>query len=218
MASSGTIGTSSTLTQASVIVSRATQNLLRTMAIFQPSNQLASRNFPIQSCFGHCGVGQFQVRVGSQYFPAQPAIGDAGMWTATMSAYGSAGRNTSTTVINRNTWGTYTLSDSGSLAPNEPVLPPNGTPVGLLSGQTVLGNHLAWSDSFVPAMGFRVVKGKSEPLDVDGISLSGASGSQLVWELFMAPATGGSSITPTIALVALRFLSAHGGSVRIIGA
>jgi len=63
MASSGTIGTSSTLSQASVIVSRATQNLLRTIAIFQPSNVLASRNFPVQSCFGHCGVGQFQVRV-----------------------------------------------------------------------------------------------------------------------------------------------------------
>ena len=55
-------------------------------------------------------------------------------------------------------------------------------------------------------------------MDVDGISLSGASGSQLVWELFMAPNTAGASITPTIALVALRFLSAHAGSVRIVGA
>jgi hypothetical protein len=218
MASSGTIGTSSSLTQASVIVSRATQNLLRTIAIFQPSNVLASRNFPIQSCFGHCGVGQYQIRVGSQYFPAQPAIGDAGMWAATMTAYGSAARNSSTSVINRNNWGTYTLGTSGSLAQYEPVLPAADVPTGLLSGQTTAGNHLAWTDSFCPAYGFRVVKGKSEPLDVDGISLSGASGSQLVWELFMAPSTGGSTVTPTIAMVALRFLSAHGGSVRIIGA
>jgi len=218
MASSGTIGTSSTLTQASVIVSRATQNLLRTIAIFQPSNVLASRNFPIQSCFGHCGVGQYQIRVGSQYFPAQPAIGDAGMWAATMTAYGSAARNSSTSVINRNNWGTYTLGTAGTLGANEPVLPANNVPSGLLSDTTITGNHLAWTDSFCPAYGFRVVKGKSEPLDVDGISLSGASGSQLVWELFMAPNTGGSSVTPTIAMVALRFLSAHGGSVRIIGA
>jgi hypothetical protein len=212
MASSGTIGTGTTLSSSSVIVSRATQNLLRTMAIFQPSNSLASYNFPIQSCFGHCGVGQFQVRVGSQYFPQQPATGDAGMFAATMTAYGSAGRNTSSSVINRNTWGTYTLGASGTLSANEPVLPANQ------STTYATGNHLAWSDSFVPAYGFRVVKGVSEKLDLDGVSLSGASGSQLVWEVYMAPNPAGATITPTIALVALRFLSAHGGSVRIIGA
>jgi hypothetical protein len=200
------------LTQASVIVSRATQNLLRTIAIFQPSNLLASRNFPIQSCFGHCGVGQYQIRVGSQYFPAQPAIGDAGMWAATMTAYGSAARNSSTSVINRNNWGTYTLNAAGLIGAYEPVQLAATTNVALAS------SHLSYTDSFCPAYGFRVVKGKSEPLDVDGISLSGASGSQLVWELFMAPNTGGSAVTPTIAMVALRFLSAHAGSVRIIGA
>lgn len=212
MASSGTIGTSATLTQASVIVSRATQNLLRTIAVFQPSNVLASPNYPIQSCFPHAGVGQFQVRVGSQYFPAQPAIGDAGMWAATMTAYGSAGRNGASSVINRNSWGTYTLNTAGLIGAYEPVQPGQTTNVALAA------SHLSWCDSFCPAYGFRVVKGDAEPLDVDGISLSGASGSQLVWELFMAPNTAGASITPTIALVALRFLSAHGGSVRIIGA
>jgi hypothetical protein len=149
---------------------------------------------------------------GSQYFPAQPAIGDAGLWAATMTAYGSASRNSSSTVINRNNWGTYTLGTAGTLGANEPVLPAGATTT------YATGNHLAWTDSFCPAMGFRIVKGKSEPLDVDGISLSGASGSQLVWELFMAPNTAGSAVTPTIAMVALRFLSAHSGSVRIVGA
>jgi len=212
MASSGTIGQSATLTSASIIVSRATQNLLRSFAMFQPSNLLASPNFPIQSCFGHAGVAQYQLRVGSQYFPAQAAQGDAGMWTATMTAYGSASRNTSTSVINRNNWGTYTLNAAGTLGAYEPVQP------GQTANVTAANSHLSWTDSFLPAYGFRVVKGKSEPLDVDGISLSGASGSQLVWELLMAPNTSGSTITPTIAMVALRFLSAQGGSVRIIGA
>jgi hypothetical protein len=212
MASSGTIGTSSTLTSASIIVSRATQNLLRSFAMFQPSAMMNSYNFPIQSCFGHAGVAQYQLRVGSQYFPAQPATGDAGMWTATMTAYGSASRNTSTTVINRNNWGTYTLDNTGALGPNEPVLPAGSTTT------YATGNHLSWTDSFLPAYGFRVVKGDAEPLDVDGVSLSGASGSQLVWEVLMAPNTTAGTVTPTIAMVALRFLSAHGGSVRIIGA
>jgi hypothetical protein len=199
-----------TLSQVSVVVSRATQNLLRTMAVFQPTSFLANRAFPIQSCFGHAGVGQFQVRVGSQYMPAQPAIGDAGMWAATMTAFGSAARNNSTTVVNRNNWGTFTINTTGDLNPYEPILAGTAATAAL-----VANNHLAFTDSFVPAMGFRVVSGKAMPLDVDGISLSGSSGAQLIWELAMAPAV---AVTPTIALVALRFLSAHGGSVRIIGA
>jgi hypothetical protein len=76
----------------------------------------------------------------------------------------------------------------------------------------------AFADSFIPSYGFQVVKGKSEPLDVDGISLSGASGSQAVVVITMAPNTNGATITPTVALVALRFISAQGGSVRVIGA
>lgn len=64
MASSGTIGGSSTLTQSSVIVSRATQNLLRAFAIFQPSAMLTSPNYPIQSCFSHVGAASYQMRVG----------------------------------------------------------------------------------------------------------------------------------------------------------
>jgi hypothetical protein len=217
MASSGTIGTSSTLTQSSIIVSRATQNLLRAFAIFQPSAMLTSPNYPIQSCFSHVGAASFQMRVGSQYFPAIPAQGDADMFAATMMAYGSAARNSCTTVINRNNWATYTLDGTGVLGASEPLLPAGSTTAwqGTTPGT---GNHLSWTDSFIPAYGFRVVKGNAEPLDVDGISLSGASGSQLVFDLVAAPNTAGSSITPTVGLVALRFLSAQSGSVRIIGA
>jgi hypothetical protein len=63
MASSGTIGSSATLTQSSIIVSRATQNLLRAFAIFQPSAMLTSPNYPIQSCFSHVGAASYQMRV-----------------------------------------------------------------------------------------------------------------------------------------------------------
>jgi len=215
MASSGTIATSATLAQSSIIVSRATQNLLRAFAFFQPSAMLTSPNYPIQSCFSHVGAASFQMRVGSQYFPAIPAQGDADMFACTMMAYGSAARNSCSTVINRNNWATYTLDSTGILGANEPVL------AALITGGTTTyatGNHLSWTDSFIPAYGFRVVKGNAEPLDVDGISLSGASGSQLVFDLTAAPNSGGGTITPTVGLVALRFLSAQSGSVRIIGA
>ena len=216
MASSGTIGTSATLTQSSIIVSRATQNLLRTFGIFQPTNCLTSTNYPIQSCFSHVGAASFQLRVGSQYFPGIASQGDASMFTCSMMAYGSAERNTASTVINRVNWSTYTLGTAGTVGAQEPVLTNTAN---INSSTTYLtGQHVSWCDSFLPAYGFRVVKGKSDPLDVDGLSLSGASGSQMVFDLVAAPNTGGSSITPTIALVALRFLSAHAGSVRIIGA
>jgi len=157
------------------------------------------------------------MRVGSSYYPAIPAQGDADMFTATMMAYGSAARNSCSTVVNRNNWATYTLDGTGVLGANEPVLATGSTTAwqGTTPGT---GNHLSWTDSFIPAYGFRVVKGNAEPLDVDGISLSGASGSQMVFDLVAAPNTNGSSITPTVGLVALRFLSAQAGSVRIIGA
>jgi hypothetical protein len=60
-----------------------------------------------------------------------------------------------------------------------------------------------------------MVKGEAESLDVDGISLSGASGSQAVLVVRSAPSV---AITPVVGLVALRFLSAHGGAVRVLGA
>jgi hypothetical protein len=214
MASSGTIGSSATLTTSSVIVSRATQNLLRAFAIFQPTAMLTSPNYPIQSCFSHVGAASYQMRVGSSYYPSIPSQGDADMFTCSMMAYGSAARNSCSSVINRNNWGTYTLDGTGLLGTGEPVL--TGTAPGNLTATT--GNHLSFSDSFIPAMGFRVVTGRAEKLDVDGISLSGASGSQLVFDLTAAPNAGGGTITPTIGLVALRFISAQAGSVRVIGA
>jgi riboflavin synthase len=50
---------------------------------------------------------------------------------------------------------------------------------------------------------------------VDGISLSGASGSQLVCVVTNGPPT---TTTPTLGLVALRFIQAQAGSVRVQGA
>jgi len=200
MASSGTIGTSATLQESSIIVSRATQNLLRAFLIQQPTSLLQSINYPIQSCFPHAGTASVQWRVGSQYFPAQPASGDASLYTASMMAYGSASQNENGSCINRVLWSQYTTTTAPAMGANE------GT------------TKTAFADSFIPAYGFQLVKGNAEPLAVDGISLSGASGSQLVCVVQGAPASAGGSITPTVGIVALRFISAHSGAVRVLGA
>ena len=195
-ASSGVIASSATLAESSIIVSRATQNLLRAYLVQQPQALLTSFNFPSYSCFGHAGTFSIQYRVGSQYFPAIPAEGDASMFAMTMSAYGSAGRNDASSVINRVLWGQFT-STAWTASANE-------------------GNaKFCGADSFLPCFGFQTVKGEADALDVDGIALSGASGSQLVVVVRSAPSV---AITPMVGLVALRFINAHAGAVRVIGA
>jgi hypothetical protein len=73
----------------------------------------------------------------------------------------------------------------------------------------------AYADSFIPSYGFQTVKGAAAPLDVDGVSLAGASGSQIIATVVQAPAV---AYTPFLCLVALKFIKAAGGSVQVIGA
>jgi hypothetical protein len=61
-ASSGTIGSSASLAESSIIVSRATQNLLRSYLLQQPTAILTSKNYPSYSCFGHAGTYSLQFR------------------------------------------------------------------------------------------------------------------------------------------------------------
>lgn len=195
-ASSGFIASSATLAESSIIVSRATQNLLRAYLVQQPTALVSNANYPSYSCFGHAGTYSIQFRVGSQYFPAIPAEGDASMYAMTTLAYGTAGRNEPTTVMNRVLWGQFT-STAWTASADEGF------------------EKFVGADSFIPAYGFQVVKGEAEALDVDGISLSGASGSQLVAVVRSAPSV---AVVPMVGLVALRFINAHAGAVRIIGA
>ena len=59
------------------------------------------------------------------------------------------------------------------------------------------------------------MKGGSEPLDVDGVSLAGASGSQIIHTIVSAPQVG---YTPYVLLTALRFITAKSGAVSVVGA
>jgi len=203
MTSSGTIAASaSALVENSIVVSRATNHLVRTFLLQQPTAYLASTAFPSQSCFSHVQTNKVQWRVGSMYYPQIPAEGDASIWNMTALAYGSAALNTATSVINRVAWAQTTNAPAPSVAAQAS------------SGYEGV-QKFNYSDSFIPAYGFQNVKGDAEPLAVDGISLSGASGSQLVCVVTNGPPT---TTTPTLGLVALRFIQAQAGSVRVQGA
>ena len=203
MTSSGTIAASaSALVENSIVVSRATNHLVRTFLLQQYTANLASTAYPSQSCFGHMQTNKVQWRVGSMYYPQIPAEGDASIWCAAQLAYGSASLNEAASVINRVTWAQTTNAAAPSVAAQAS------------SGYEGV-QKFNYSDSFIPAYGFQTVKGDAEPLAVDGVSLAGASGSQLIVSLVAAP---GVAYTPYVILTALKFLKAQGGSVTVVGA
>lgn len=203
MTSSGTIAASATaLVENSIVVSRATNHLVRTFLLQQYTTNLSSTAFPSQSCFNHAQTNKVQWRVGSMYYPQIPAEGDASIWCAAQLAYGSASLNEAASCINRVMWAQGTNVAAPSVAAQAS------------SGYEGV-QKFNYSDSFIAAYGFQNVKGDAEPLAVDGISLSGASGSQLVCVVTNGPPI---QVTPTLGLVALRFIQAQAGSVRVQGA
>ena len=200
----GTIAASATLTENTVIVSRATNHLLRAHVVQIPSSCLQRQAFPSQSCFNHAGTWSVQWRVGSQVYPQVAAQGDASIFNTSLLAYGSVVQENGS-VINRALWGNSTNGETpGTLAVYETAQ--------VATGGTA---KFAFADSFIPSYGFQTVKGDAVPLDVDGVSLAGASGSQLITSIISAP---GIAMVPFVVLVALKFVTARKGAVNVLGA
>lgn len=195
---------STSLTQNDLIVSRATNHLLRATVVQIPTTAVSLIGFPSQSCFGHAGVYSIQFRIGSQVYPQIAAQGDASMFNMSLAAYGSVMQENGTNT-NRCLWGNST---NGSTA---------GTAAVYETAESSASGTLkfCYADKFTPTYGFATVKGDAEPLAVDGISLAGASGSQLIASLVSAP---GVAYTPYVILTALKFIKAQGGAVQVVGA
>ena len=195
---------SASLTQNDLIVSRATNHLLRASVVQIPTTCVSLQGFPSQSCFGHAGTYSVQFRIGSQVYPQVAAQGDASLFNMSLAAYGSPALE-SGTVTTRVLWGNSTTgATAGTAAVYE-------TAESSASGTL----KFCYADRFVPTYGFRTVKGDVEKLDVDGVSLAGASGSQLIASLVSAPGIG---YTPFIVLTALRFIKCQAGAVQVVGA
>lgn len=188
----------SSLTDYSIIVSRATNNLVRSLVWFQPNARLTSAAYAVQSCFNHAFVNKIQWRIGSQFYPSIPAEGDADIWAMSASAYGTSGLNEQNGVANNQLWR-------------------QTTPITAVSAHTNGEGAYKFdhADKFVPGYGFRIVKGAAEEIQMDGVSLAGASGSQAVVAVTAAPAV---DTAPFVSLVALRVIQAANGQVRVLGA
>lgn len=141
--------------------------------------------------------------IGSQVYPQIAAQGDASMFNTAMLAYGSVDEENGTST-NRVLWANSTNpATAGTAACYEDATSTSG------------GARYAYADRCVPSYGFQCVKGGAEPLDVDGVSLAGASGSQLITTLVSAPQT---AYIPYVLMTALRFISAKHGAVSVVGA
>jgi hypothetical protein len=198
------ISSSASMTQNDLIVSRATNHLLRASVVQVPTSAVSLQGFPSQSCFSHAGVFSAQFRIGSQVYPQIAAQGDAALFNMSLSAYGSPMQENGS-VTNRCLWGNST---NGATA---------GTAAVYETAESSASGTLkfCYADRFIPTYGFATVKGGVVPLDVDGVSLAGASGSQLIASLVSAP---GVAYTPFVIITALRFIKAQGGAVQVVGA
>jgi hypothetical protein len=136
-------------------------------------------------------------------YPQVVASGDASIFNMSLAAYGSVLQENGS-CTNRVLWGNSTnAATAGTAAVYE-------TAEAATSGTL----KFCYADKCVPTYGFRTVKGQAEPLAVDGVSLAGASGSQLIASLVSAP---GVAHTPFVILTALRFIKAQGGAVQVVG-
>lgn len=190
---------STAASSASFIVSRASNNLRRILYTQTPTAALSALAYPTTSCFPMEAVNSFQVRIGSLYFPSQPSSSSARMWLQTQSAFGNPDNLTESGVVN---WYLYnnTTSSAGTVT----------------NSKALNVQQLAFADKFIYAMCLDNFK-SSEPLDIDGVSVLGQAGSQVVLQVSFA-STPSEAITPNVSLIATRYIVLKNGAVSIVGA
>ncbi len=194
----------SSITQTDLTVSRATTNLIRTSLVQVPSTLTAAYQLPVQSCFSHAGLFGYQVRVGSRMFPSIPTTGDAALFAMSLAAYGSPIQEGGS-VVNRVLWGNSTNATTAAT-------PDVYETADAASGGT---KKFCFGDSCIPSYGFRLLKGGSDPLDVDGVNVSADSGAQMTISIASAPAV---AYAPYVSIVALKFLKVSNGAFECLGA
>lgn len=191
----------SALVENNIVVSRASSYVTRSSVIQIPTTALSVNTYPSQSCFQNGNTYSVQWRVGSQVFPQIPPQGPAALFNMSLAAYGGP-TNENGTVVNRLLWGNSTdITTPGTAA--------------VYAGSECTTTKFAYSDRFIPSISFEQVRGGYTKPDLQGISLSGASGSQLIATLVSAPPV---QYSVYMLIVALKIIRAQGGSPRVEGA
>jgi hypothetical protein len=143
--------------ETNIVVSRATTNLRRVMYAVQPTAGLNNYAYPSVSSFPDEGCSAFQVRVGSLYFPSQPANSQSRMFYMTSSAFGAVASTDKAAVYNRHNYDTTTLATAvtgGNTANPGEVFKQVPTTGGQFQGELVNGAGLRFPYSDFSPKGY----------------------------------------------------------------
>jgi hypothetical protein len=156
------------LTESSIVLSRATTNLRRLIYMNQPTAALNNYIYPSVSVFPDGGMAGFQVRVGSLYFPSQPANSKARMFNLLAAAFGEPASTDKSAVFNRHNYD-QTTTVAGAVTYQVP-----GAGGQLVQGPLTdaSGLRFPYADFAPVAYCFDAFKG-GEPLANDGVSILG---------------------------------------------
>jgi hypothetical protein len=186
----------------SIVTSLATNNLRKIIVTFSPASYLTNINYPAASCFPNMNVSDVQWRIGSLYFPSQPANSIGRMWQGTASAF-----NGGNPLHHNNGCTDYNLWVKTT------------SPVSATYGNS-LGNRgnvaQYFGDSCVIAYSFDCLKG-GEELMADGISVLGQAGSQIVTAVTLDGTLITGGVVANIHLTRTRYLVLKNGSLRVEG-
>ncbi len=203
----GNIGTravaATALSEFVAIASRATNNLVRSTLFLMNAAGSANVQYPSQSAFSYANTYSVAWRIGSQTFPQLPPQGAAALYNMSLNAYGSAMVEHGT-AINRLMFANTTNFET-----------PTTTATYTAASEATTAKQ-AYSDSFLPTMSFEQVSGgyDAEGL-LQGLSLSGSSGSQIICSFVCAPPT---DYQVFLIVTAQKVIKCRAGSVVVEGA
>ena len=207
--------------QQSVIVSKASQNLRSLQVLCQPQAGMSSGLFPSQSCFVNPGLIDIQYRIGSLYYPAFTAIGEARAFMDLQNAFGSPESVEKSGIID--TFNYYLRSPSTyatAVTTNNRGTSFAFAAVSAVSGAGSLfpaANFASskWADKWMYAYCFdRLKHAKLNGIDLDGVNTLTSAGSQMVIQLNANPLEN----SVLIAIVRFtRVLHLGGGATSVIG-
>ncbi len=196
-----------------IIASKATQNARSLHWVQQPQTGLSTQKYMEQSTFNCNDTNQWQIRIGSVYYPAFPSQGLSKNFMELMSSYNAPSASVGQAcVIDAQSWKTTTTSPGAAL-PNaglsvtSPIF--NGGTVQQADNQV-----FRYSDQYIGGYCFDNLK-HAEVLSHDGISTLAMSGSQIQLEIRATPAEAGTAVTYFIRFTRTVLLAENG--VQIIG-
>lgn len=198
----GVAGVAATgLSEYVAIASRATNSLTKSSLLLVNAAAAATVQYPSQSCFSWANTYSVQWRIGSMTFPQLTPAGSADLYTMTLNSVGSATVEHGM-AMNKLMWANSTNAETLTTA------------AVYTSASECTTAKFAYSDSFLPTFSFKQVSGGYEQPSLQGVSLSGNSGSQLIAAFVAAPPT---AYQVFLTVTALKVIKAQGGSVRVEG-